>query len=463
MPLRPPFLPKNHEEFAEHVAEHSPEWFKYCQQAYDYIARAENAVAEANEQVNQSQLQLEAVKIENANLRDSKIRELGVREYQDEQLQKLQQKLIEALKEKDQAISLVAPTVNTPRSSPVPILRTTAEEPVVTPMGAPPSIDPPFATSAHLSERLPDPDKFEGDRKDLRRFVAQIHDKMTTNRDRFPTPQSRMSYVNSRLKGLAYAQILPYTRHGACQLDDYEKILNKLERAFGDPNRVQNACDQLFRLRQGNKEFSVFYAEFQRLALEGELADSALPTLLKQAINRELKGMMLHQKPPRGNHHQLAEFLQDLENQRLQFESATAPRNHVIAPRPFAPALTRTHATTAQPVARNAHQTWRPTTPTSDQATVFQPDPMDLSSARQLTRKTFSPSRRETGACFRCGSHEHRIRDCPHPDNRPQMRVMSLDDSRPESLLRSPPRGRTLGSRSPSPTLSTSVKGVSLA
>ena len=39
-----------------------------------------------------------------------------------------------------------------------------------------------------LSERLPDPDKFKGDRKDLRRFVSQIHKKMNINHDRFLTP-----------------------------------------------------------------------------------------------------------------------------------------------------------------------------------------------------------------------------------------------------------------------------------
>ena len=103
---------------------------------------------------------------------------------------------------------------------------------------------------------------------------------MNVNYDRFPNPQSRMTYVTNRLKGAPYAQVLSYICDGICQLTDYKDILNILERAFGDPNRVRNARNELFRLRQGNKGFSVFFAEFQRLALEGEMPETALPTLL---------------------------------------------------------------------------------------------------------------------------------------------------------------------------------------
>ncbi|KXL51081.1 MAG: hypothetical protein FE78DRAFT_126726, partial [Acidomyces sp. 'richmondensis'] len=83
------------------------------------------------------------------------------------------------------------------------------------------------------------------------------------NRDRFPTLLARMSYIISRLSSTPYAQILPYIKDGACCLPDYGDILDILERAYGDPNRVNIARIKLFRLRQANKEFSVFFAEFQ--------------------------------------------------------------------------------------------------------------------------------------------------------------------------------------------------------
>ncbi|KKF92082.1 Protein FAM127C [Ceratocystis platani] len=110
--------------------------------------------------------------------------------------------------------------------------------------------------TVQLSERLPDPDKFEGDRPDLRRFTTQIRQKMKRNRDRFPDAQDRMAYVNNRLKGPAYALILPYIQDGECLLPDYDAILKVLDRAYGDPDKVNRARSELFRLRQNNKEFA---------------------------------------------------------------------------------------------------------------------------------------------------------------------------------------------------------------
>lgn len=67
---------------------------------------------------------------------------------------------------------------------------------------------PPTARSTRvprqLSERLPDPEKLSGDRKDLRRFVCQTQEKVQLNRNRFPTPASRMGYVTNRLDGTPY-------------------------------------------------------------------------------------------------------------------------------------------------------------------------------------------------------------------------------------------------------------------
>ena len=71
-------------------------------------------------------------------------------------------------------------------------------------------------------------------------------------------------------------------------------MLEYLKKAFGDPNRIRNAQNDLFRLRQKKTDFSAFFAEFERLTLEGEMPDSALTPLLNQTISRELQEMLLH-------------------------------------------------------------------------------------------------------------------------------------------------------------------------
>jgi len=137
---------------------------------------------------------------------------------------------------------------------------------------------------------------------------------MIINQDRFPTPHSRMAYVTNCLTGTLYAQILLYIHDSVCQLKDYLQVLQILERAYRDPNRIQNTCSELFCFKQTNKEFASFFAEFQRLRLEAEMNDESLSTLLKQAISNELQGMLLHNLPNNCQYLDFAAHLQELEN-----------------------------------------------------------------------------------------------------------------------------------------------------
>jgi hypothetical protein len=313
-------------------------------------------------------------------------------EFQKEQFKDLQQQAITAAVSKEKAtipattgLETPAQAILTPNSQNTPVIST-----------------PPASANTILSERLPDPDKFAGDRNDLRRFVSQIHEKMLVNRDRFPTPLARMSYVTSRLSGTPYAQVLPYIKDGACCLPDYGDILDILERAYGDPNRVNTARTRLFRLKQANKEFSVFFAEFQRLGLEAEMNDESLATLLEQAVSKEIKGMLVHSPPPSRQYLALASHLQDLEN-RTRYYNPT-----ILA----APARSYAAIATTEPysgVRQSTKPVQDPVSPTSSSGG----EPMDLGIQRR-----YRVSDKESGNCFRCHKPGHHIRECPHPDNR---------------------------------------------
>lgn len=188
------------------------------------------------------------------------------------------------------------------------------------------------------------------------------------------------------------------------------------------------------------------------------MPEETLSTLLEQAISRELRSMLMHNQPPSREYHQFSRFLQDLENRRRQYTTNQPP-------------VAKTYATTAKPVQRPqspygpsptavkpVDQPWRSTSQKSGPAPAQQHDPMDLSSTRRPVGRGYSPSRRETGACFRCGSLEHQIRGCPYPDTRQRVQIISSYEPRPES----PSRGRVLELRSPSPSQTSSVKGASL-
>lgn len=363
--------------------------------------------------------------------------------YQKEQLNERNldtiQKITRLEVEKAQLLAAATPAVHTPPTDP-PLATNPPAEPVADTAPGTPTPAPASRTGpTFLSEKLPDPEKFDGSRADLRRFTQQIYAKMKANADRFPTATSRLTYVAGRLTGRAYELILPKIAYGLPQFPDYPDILAYLEKAFGDPNRVTNARNDLFRLRQSNKDFSTFFAEFQRLALEGQMAEDSLPTLLEQAISRELRSMLLHHDPPSREFHQYAAFLQGLENRRNRFyQTAPTPTTRT----------NHTQATFPQAAPEPPRRSGSPY-PTRSQN---QGDPMDLSAQR-----TPRPNgRRERGECYRCGSKDHRVALCPEPDTRPHMQARTARAERPFS----PDTDRSL---SPSPSRQASVNGTSLS
>jgi hypothetical protein len=313
---------------------------------------------------------------------------------------------------------------------------------------------PTFATppseSSRPSEKLPDPDAFKGQRSDLRRFIQQICGKMTSNADRFPTAQSRLIYVAGRLKDDAYNLILPKTQYGVPQFVDYPQLLEYLEQAFGDPDRVQNAQNRLYTLKQKNQDFSVYFSEFQRLALEGEMPDSALTPLLYQGISRELQDMLLHNPAPTREFRAFARHLQELDNRFRQHQQqlrrtgdfAKTPKGT----KPVTPSQGR------QPAP------WAPAKPASNP----DPDAMDLSTARQYKKATPN-GRKERGECYRCGSKGHLVVQCPLPP--PAYHAAQLREGRtPHYHYNNDNRSRrSTRTRTPSPTsTNNSAKGVAL-
>ncbi|CAJ2504462.1 Uu.00g118560.m01.CDS01 [Anthostomella pinea] len=143
---------------------------------------------------------------------------------------------------------------------------------------------------------------------------------MTTNADRFPTVTARLTYVAGRLTRKAYELILPKTRYRVPDFLDYPEMLAYLENAFGDPDRIQNAQNKLYQLKQRNQDFSTFFSEFQRLVLEGEMPKDALTPLLFQDISRELQDMLLHSSTPSRRYRDYANHLQALDNRFRQYQ-----------------------------------------------------------------------------------------------------------------------------------------------
>jgi hypothetical protein len=440
----PPLSTDSIEELADHVCRNPTEWMLYLRNMSNYAAILESKTAT----LHATTTDLETVIAK----RDAII------QYQEEQYRKEldsnQKKIIQLEVEKTQLLAAATPAVYTPPTESVPEPKPAAEQPAD---AAPrPTTLAPAARSdsSHLSEKLPDPKEFDGTRNDLRRFTQQIYGKMKANADRFPTATARLTYIAGRLTGKAYDLILPKTVYGVPEFVDYPEMLKYLEDAFGDPDRVQNAQNKLYQLKQKNLDFSVYFSEFQRLALEGEMPEDALTPLLFQGISRELQDMLLHNPSPSRKYRDYANHLQGLDNRYRQHQQQVARTRNPTTPRPATSyAATTRPTTTASETPRHVQSPrpeWRNQRPASPPATGG--DPMDLSA-----QKKFVPNgRRERGECFRCGSKTHRVASCPEPDTRPRSQLHYSHLYRPDS----PNSSR---SASPPPSVTQSVNGVSLS
>ena len=444
----PPSSSDSPEDLANHVSQHPADWLLYLRNINSYASILEEEVESLRSTVTNHETAI-------ASLRTTISEQEGVIKYQvnryNEDTEKKTQEIIKLEVEKLHLLNAAVPAIITPPAE----LKVSTETPAdVTPrtnMLTPVS----RSESSHLSERIPDPKEFDGTRSDLRRFTQQIYGKMKTNADRFPTATTRLAYVAGRLTGKAYELILPRTVYGIPQFVDYPEMLQYLEDAFGDPDRVQNAQNKLYQLKQKNLDFSVYYAEFQRLALEGEMPEEALVPLLFQGISRELQDMLLHNPPKSRQYKTYAGHLQELDNRYRQHQQQIS-RTKVSAlprsPTSYAAAASARPAPVSSSLPRrisSPRPEWKNRRGTLPHAP--EGDPMDLSLLQRPPN-----GRRERGECFRCGSKDHRVAGCPEPDTRPRSQIRAMRPYEPSSPA---------SSRSASPQTSAprSLNGSSLS
>ena len=138
-------------------------------------------------------------------------------------------------------------------------------------------------------------------------------------------------------------------------------------------------------LRQTNREFSLYYAEFQRYAADVQWNNSAKRTALTRGLSTEIEDALVLTSDIPSKFSEYATFLQRLDN-RIKAHSAEKKGR----PTPRTTALT-------------------PSTPFSSRTT----DPMDLSAGRRGPLSQEEKAKRIVeGRCFYCGGLGHTIRTC---------------------------------------------------
>lgn len=143
----------------------------------------------------------------------------------------------------------------------------------------------PQGNSGTSAQKIPDPEKFTGNRDKLCPFLAQLRLKAST----FLADQERLRYAVSVLDKDALDQVMPHIGNDRVNLDNLAALITILENAFGNPNRVADAEHKLASLQKGTRDFSTNYAEFQRYASETSWNDSAKLGALRRGLSYRLK------------------------------------------------------------------------------------------------------------------------------------------------------------------------------
>jgi hypothetical protein len=165
-------------------------------------------------------------------------------------------------------------------------------------------------------QKFPNSQDYSGsDRTQLRGWTAQLRMIIRHKPSSFHNEHSKMSYPFNRLSGLALRQILPHVRENwENHLGDLSALIQLLEAAFGDPDRVATTERNIRDNKQKNWEFSQYYAEFEVIAADLDWNPSAIGNALMSGLSEEMKDSSCYSDKP----DDLATFVSTCQKQDKQ-------------------------------------------------------------------------------------------------------------------------------------------------
>jgi hypothetical protein len=211
-------------------------------------------------------------------------------------------------------------------------------------------------------------------------------------------------------------------------LENFEAFVTSLEEAYGDPDRVNTAERALAKLRQGNRDFVAYYAEFQRLIADLNWNDAAKRAALHRGLCEELKDILSTQDLPE----EWSRYVALVKKRDMQYRARKAESHRPSGQnRPTStPAVRNTSPVPAQPAPH----------PTSSGSGHLGPAPMDLSAAGRRLSPEERQKRIDEGRCLYCGGFNHMARDCPNKpkaSGRPLRGAVAETAAQPETPVSS--------------------------
>jgi len=242
--------------------------------------------------------------------------------------------------------------------------------------------------------RIPDPERFDGDRAKLRQFLRAVSNVIEMQPRRFCSEKIKVLYAGTLLSGppldwfQTYQDRRPEER--PAWFEDFELFKTTIERAYGDPDRAASAVRALFAIRQGNRTAAAYATEFQQITAQFSPAwcEPALCAHFHRGLSDSIKDQLAIQ----GRLNELLHNQSELIDEAIRIDNRIVARNQE----------------------KNTHQprTTRKAKNMDANATVGEPTAQDARKKAPVPQEEHE-RRLELNLCFRCGSADHKARDCP--------------------------------------------------
>ncbi len=156
--------------------------------------------------------------------------------------------------------------------------------------------------------RMKAPEKYEGDRSELRSFLTNIDLYCTYNE--VPTEQEKILTASMHMKGKAANWMQPYVDDYLQDIErlgtktdtqviftSWESFKREMGRIFGEVDEEHQAERAITRLRQ-TKSVSAYTAEFKQLQAKIDWDDAALRTVYEKGLKDSVKDALIHHERP---------------------------------------------------------------------------------------------------------------------------------------------------------------------
>lgn len=242
--------------------------------------------------------------------------------------------------------------------------------------------------------KLPELAEFSGKRTEFRPWLTQVRAKLAVDKEK-ETEIVRFWYIHSRLRGDALSQTSSWVDSVQSTSEmTTEGLIGQLRAAYDDVDTAERASRKLSQMKQEGKTFSVFLAEFDRTLLDAggrTWTDQVKRTFLSNCLSYELRNALVATPiPPTYKEyctllHTVSTNLEGLRRQKGQAKGLS------------------TASYEAEPSSAADPMDWEPAVRA---AAATRPQ------RAQWVSQDILDKRRETGACLRCGTKGHFVREC---------------------------------------------------